>query len=123
MSKKDLEQASGAIISSFVALHYLEEVSHTSVFKKDLKYKVKSAIEALKKVEKDYYDKIENIDSNDLSNKLSHNSISFIEACIHKQLFNDFTVIQEIIMAYKIDPKSIKGISDKIHNKNNSISK
>jgi len=123
MSKKDLEQASGAIISSFVALHYLEEVSHTSVFKKDLKYKVKSAIEALKKVEKDYYDKIENIDSNDLSNKLSHNSISFIEACIHKQLFNDFTVIQEIIMAYKIDPKRIKGISDKIHNKNNSISK
>ena len=123
MSKKDLEQASGAIISSFVALHYLEEVSHTSIFKKDLKYKVKSAIEALKKVEKDYYDKIENIDDNDVSNKLSHNSISFIQACIHKKLFNDFTVIQEIIMAYDIDPKSIKSISDKIHNKNNSSKK
>jgi hypothetical protein len=123
MSKKDLEQASGAILASFVALHYIEEVSHTKMFQKDLKFKLKKSIEALQKVEKNFYDKIESVDDHDLASHLSHNMITFLETCMKNRLFNDFTAIQEIIMAYDLDPKSIKGISDKIHNKNNALNK
>lgn len=120
LNKKDLQQATGAILTSFVAMHYLEEVKHLPIFKQSLKRSVNNTIKELQKVEKDYFDKVDAIDDNEIADKLSSNLMSFIAMILKDNIFIDFATLQEILMAYNLEPKAIKGISDKIHKRNNA---
>lgn len=119
--EKTVHQATGAILCCQMASFYLEEVKHTSIFKHSLKRSINNTIKELKKVEFDYYDKIDNIDNNEMADKLSDNLINFINTIMKDKLFIDFCTLQEILIAYYLEPKAIKGISDKIHKKNNAI--
>jgi hypothetical protein len=120
MRQKDIHQATGAILSSFIALHYLEQVSHLPIFKHSLKRSLNNSIKELQKVEKQYFDKVGEIDSNEIADKLSANQMAFISMLLKGKIYHEFTTIQEIVMAYELEPKAIKGISDKILIKNNA---
>ena len=92
-TEKDIEKISGAIITSFTNLHYLEEVSRLGVIKHIAKKNLSRTLEDL---------------------KLIANKMSFVEFLLNDFSFNDFSKFQEIACAYKLDPKRVTGITDKI---------
>ena len=118
MTKRELHQATGAILCGQTALFYFEELKHTSIFKHKVKNSINNAIKSLQEVEKLYFDKVDEIDDNKLSDKLTANLIDFINLIQKGRTFNDFIVLQQILNAYDLDAKSIKGIADKINRKN-----
>jgi len=114
MSPDTLHKVTGAILMNYMANHYNEEIKHTKIYKQSLKNKINTVVKELTKVEKEIFDKIYAIDDNELSDKLSANLITFIDVLIKGHDFHEFCKLQEIVVAYNTDPKSIIGISDKI---------
>ena len=120
MTDKDIQQVTGSILMCFIANHYLEEVKHLPIFKHSLKRSVNNTIKELQVVENKYFDKIDEIDDKQLADKLSANLISFLQVLLKGRLFHDFTTIQEILMAYELEPKKIKDTSDSILTNHNA---
>lgn len=119
MNTKTIEKISGAILTSYINLFYLEEVSKTNVFKQGAKRNLKRVLDDLKDIEYKYFNEIEKVDENDLNDKLTANQIIFLDWMLKEFSFNDFTKFQEICYAFKIDPKRVTGITDKILTENN----
>jgi hypothetical protein len=117
MTKRELHQATGAILCGQTALFYFEEVKHTKMFKHKVKNSVNNAIKALQEVEKLYFDKVDEIDDNKLSDKLTANLMDFINLIQKGRTYNDFCALQQILGAYDLEPNAIKGIADKINRK------
>ena len=115
MTKKQIEQISGAIISSFINLHFLEEVNSTGIFEQRVKYNVKRTMKDLLDIETKFYQRVEEVDEKDLSDKLVANNLEFLKWLLNEFDFNDFTKIQEVCLAYKLDGKKIRKVSDEIH--------
>mgnify|MGYP003636407163 CR=1 FL=1 len=113
-TEKDIEKISGAIITSFTNLHYLEEVSRLGVIKHIAKKNLSRTLEDLKLIEIEYFNQIENLDEDALGDKMIANKMSFVEFLLNDFSFNDFSKFQEIACAYKLDPKRVTGITDKI---------
>lgn len=120
MTDKDIQQTTGAILTSFVALHYLEEIKHQPHIKHSVKNNLNRTIKDLQQIEKQFFDKVDEIDDKEIADKLSANLMSFIKEIMKGKMFQDFATIQEILMAFSIEPKAIKGISDKVLLKNNA---
>jgi len=118
ISKEKLEKISGAILTSFINLHFLEECDRTGLFKQKIKNNLRRTISDLKDVEFNYYSKIEKVDEGDLADKLTTNKMIFIEWMLKKFNFNDFCKLQEICLSYEIDSKSIEKVSEKILKQN-----
>ena len=114
MTLKDTIKIGGAIITSFINLHYLEEVSRLGLVKHTAKKNLSRTLNDLKEIEVEYYNKTEKVDKNGLSDKLISNIMTFVDWLLKEFDFNQFSEFQEIAYAYKLDPKRIKGISDKI---------
>lgn len=114
MTLKDKIKIGGAIITSFINLHYLEEVSRLGLVKHTAKKNLNRTLNDLKDIEVEYYNKTEKVDKNGLSDKLISNIMTFVDWLLKEFDFNQFSEFQEIAYAYKLDPKRIKGISDKI---------
>ena len=114
MTLKDTIKIGGAIITSFINLHYLEEVSRLGLVKHTAKKNLNRTLNDLKEIEVEYYNKTEKVDKNGLSDKLISNIMTFVDWLLKEFDFNQFSEFQEIAYAYKLDPKRIKGISDKI---------
>ena len=114
MTLKDTIKIGGAIITSFINLHYLEEVSRLGLVKHTAKKNLNRTLNDLKDIEVEYYNKTEKVDKNGLSDKLISNIMTFVDWLLKEFDFNQFSEFQEIAYAYKLDPKRIKGISDKI---------
>ena len=114
MNKKKVEQISGAIITSFVNLHFLEEASKTGLFRQRLKNNVKRTITDLLEVENKYFNKIEEVDEDDMGDKLTNNYMEFVNWLLKKYDFNDFTKLQEICIAYSLDKEKITKASDEV---------
>jgi ribonucleotide reductase beta subunit family protein with ferritin-like domain len=118
MNEKQLEQISGAIITSFINLHFLEEASMSGLFKQRVKNNVKRTIDDLMSIEYNYFSKIEEVDEFQLGDKLVANYMEFISMLLSKFKFNDFSKMQEVAMAYGLDPDAVTKVSDKILLKN-----
>lgn len=118
MHTNTLHKVTGAILMNYIANHYNEEIKHTSLYKQNLKNKINAATKELTKVEKKLFDKVYDIDDTELSDKLSANLITFLDVMIKDRNFPEFSKLQEIVVAYTLDPKAITGISDKILKKN-----
>ena len=118
MNKKQITSISGSIISSFVNLHYLEEVSKLGVIKQNAKKNLRRTLEDLKLIESNYFNETEKLDEDELGDKLVSNNMVFIEWLLKEFDFNEFSKFQEIAYAYKLDPKRVAGITDKILTKN-----
>ena len=113
-TEKQIEQVSGAIITSFVNLHFLEEASLTKLFKQSVKYNVKRTMGDLIDIENNYYSKVEEVDEKNLGDKLVANKLEFVKWLLSKFDFNDFTKIQEVCIAYSLDKEKLIEISDRI---------
>ena len=121
LSNKELEQIGGAIITSFVNLHFLEEAQTGGLFKQRVKNNVKRTLNDLINIEDEYFSKVENIDDKDLGDKLVANKLEFVSWLLQKFTFNDFSKIQEVCVAYSLDKEKLSEVSDAILLKNGSI--
>ena len=118
MMNKQIEQVSGAIITSFVNLHFLEEAKASGLFRHQTKNHVNRVIKDLIEIETNYFAKVEEVDEKDLGDKLVANKLEFVKWILTKFDFNDFTKIQEVCIAYSQDKEQLIKTSDKILTEN-----
>jgi len=121
VTNKQLEKISGAILTSFINLHYLEEAKNTGLFQRRIKQNVNRTIEDLIYIENEYYNKVESVDDIGLSDKLIANKIEFLKWLLNDFDFNDFCKIQEICKAFDFDREALTKTSDAILLKNGSV--
>tara|TARA_R100000935_G_C2818378_1_gene158452 strand:+ start:330 stop:710 length:381 start_codon:yes stop_codon:yes gene_type:complete len=121
VTNKQLEKISGAILTSFINLHYLEEAKNTGLFQRRIKQNVNRTIEDLIYIETEYYNKVESVDDRGLSDKLIANKIEFLKWLLNDFDFNDFCKIQEICKAFDFDREALTKTSDAILLKNGSV--
>jgi hypothetical protein len=113
-TEKQLEKISGAIITSFVNLHFLEEADSIGLFRQRVKNNVRRTMADLIDIENNYFAKVEEVDEKDLGDKLVANKLEFVQWLLNKFDFNDFSKLQEVCVAYSLDPKELSDTSDKI---------
>ena len=113
LTKKQLIKVSGAILSSYINNHYLEETKHLGVFRQTTKKNVSRTLEDLLKIELEFFDKVYDLDGDKVGSTIIQNNLVFIDEFL-KFDFNKFSKIQEVFVAYTKDPKRITSISDKI---------
>ena len=113
LTKKQLIKVSGAILSSYINNHYLEETKHLGVFRQTTKKNVSRTLEDLLKIELEFFDKVYDLDGDEVGSTIIQNNLVFIDEFL-KFDFNKFSKLQEVFVAYTKDPKRITSISDKI---------
>ena len=113
LTKKQLIKVSGAILSSYINNHYLEETKHLGVFRQTTKKNVSRTLEDLLKIELEFFDKVYDLDGDKVGSTIIQNNLVFIDEFL-KFDFNKFSKLQEVFVAYTKDPKRITSISDKI---------
>jgi len=117
-TEKQLEQISGAIITCFVNLHFLQEADSSGLFRQRVKNNVRKTMADLIDIENNYFAKIEEVDEKDLGDKLVANKLEFIEWLLNKFDFNDFSKLQEVCIAYSLDKEELTETSDRILREN-----
>jgi predicted DNA-binding protein YlxM (UPF0122 family) len=117
-TEKQLEQISGAIITSFINLHFLEEAIQSGLFRQRVRNNVKRTIQDLIQIENNYFNEIERVDDSGLGDKLIANNLEFVGMLLKIFDFNDFSKMQEVAVAYSIDREAIIKVSDEILTKN-----
>lgn len=115
MKQKMLESITGSVISSYVALHYLETLKSYGIIKQKEKNLLNKTINSLQEIEKKQFDAIFNLHEKKV-HMISSNLITFFDE-VMKTGFTDQMLLQNMIIAYKKDPKSIEGIINKVLNK------
>ena len=113
LTKKQLIKVSGAILSSYINNHYLEETKHLGVFRQTTKKNVSRTLEDLLKIELEFFDKVYDLDGDKVGSTIIQNNLVFIDEFL-KFDFNEFSKLQEVFVAYTKDSKRITSISDKI---------
>lgn len=114
LTEKQLEQISGAIITSFVNLHFLEEAKNCGLFRHQTKKHISRTLKDLIEIENNYFSQVEEVDEKDLGDKLVANKMEFIKWLLSKFRFNDFTKLQEICISYSLDKDKMIELSDSI---------
>jgi len=117
-NEKQLEQITGAILTSFINLHFLEEAMQSGLFRQRVRKNVKRTIDDLLSLEHTYFSEIEKVDENDLGDKLVANNLEFLTFLLKMFRFNDFSKMQEIAVAYSLDKEAIIKVSDEVLIKN-----
>ncbi len=117
-TEKQLEQISGAIITCFVNLHFLQEADSSGLFRQRVKNNVRKTMADLIDIENNYFAKIEEVDEKDLGDKLVANKLEFIEWLLNKFDFNDFSKLQEVCIAYSSNKEELTETSDRILKEN-----
>ena len=117
-TEKQLEQISGAIITSFINLHFLEEAIQSGLFRQRVRNNVKRTIQDLIQIKNNYFSEIERVDDSGLGDKLIANNLEFVGMILKMFDFNDFSKMQEVAVAYSIDRDAIIKVSDEILTKN-----
>jgi hypothetical protein len=112
---KMLEAITGSVISSFVSLHYLENLKQYKWYRHKTKNLLNNTIKELQKLEKKEFDKIYSADEKNV-HMISNNLIEFFDV-VMKDGFTSHMLLQNMVIAYKKDPKSIEGIINKVLNK------
>ena len=120
LTEKQVEKISGAIITSFVNLHFLEEVASIGIFRQRVKKNVKRTMEDLLDIENNYFNEVEKLegDENNMADVLVANKLEFIKWILNEFDFNDFTKIQEVCIAFSKDKAKLCKTSDEILTKN-----
>ena len=113
LTKNQLIKVSGAILSSYINNHYLEETKHCGVFRQSTKKNVSRTLEDLLKIELEYFDNVYDIDDEEVGCALVQTNLKFIDEFL-KFDFNEFSKLQEVFVAFTKDKKRLTGISDKI---------
>ena len=116
LTNKQVEKISGAILTSFVNLHFLEEVASIGIFRQRVKKNVTRTMEDLLHIENNYFNEVEKLegDDNNMADILVANKLEFIKWILNEFDFNDFTKIQEICIAFSKDKVKLCKTSDEI---------
>lgn len=114
LTNKQVEKISGAILTSFVNLHFLEEVASIGIFRQRVKNNVKRTMSDLLDIENNYFNEIEKIEDNNMGDILVANKLEFIKWILNEFDFNDFTKIQEVCIAFSKDKVKLCKTSDEI---------
>jgi hypothetical protein len=117
-TEKQLEQISGAIVTCFVNLHFLQEADSSGLFRQRVKNNVRKTMTDLIDIENNYFAKIEEVDEKDLGDKLVANKLEFIDWLLNKFDFNDFSKLQEVCIAYSLNKEELTETSDRILKEN-----
>ncbi len=117
-TEKQLEQISGAIVTCFVNLHFLQEADSSGLFRQRVKNNVRKTMADLIDIENNYFAKIEEVDEKDLGDKLVANKLEFIHWLLNKFDFNDFSKLQEVCIAYSSNKEELTETSDRILKEN-----
>ena len=117
-TEKQLEQISGAIITCFVNLHFLQEADSSGLFRQRVKNNVRKTMADLIDIENNYFAKIEEVDEKELGDKLVANKLEFVEWLLNKFDFNDFSKLQEVCISYSLDKEELTETSDRILREN-----
>jgi len=117
-TEKQIEQITGAILTSFINLHFLEEAAQSGLFRQRVKNNLKRTLDDLIHLEATYFNEIEKADENELGDKLVANTLEFISFLLKKFKFNDFSKMQEVAMAYAMDTEAVTKLTDEILIKN-----
>jgi len=103
-----------SIISNFVANHFNEEIKHTNYYKGKLKYQLNNLNKELIKAEQKEFDLVDSVESEFLDQIVS-NQIEFIKHIIDRP-FSEMAILQNMIVAYRKNPKRVEGIINKVLN-------
>lgn len=114
LTNKQVEKISGAILTSFVNLHFLEEVASIGIFQQRVKNNVKRTMSDLLDIETNYFNEIEKLENNNMGDILVANKLEFIKWILNEFDFNDFTKIQEICIAFSKNRSKLAAVSDEI---------
>lgn len=112
---KTIEKITKSIILSQMACNALEEIKHTDYYKKDLKNRLNLALKELVKAEEKEFDLIYEA-AGESTHQISNNIMCFVDH-IMAERFIDAVSLMSIVIAYRVDPKAIGGIANKILNK------
>tara|TARA_R110002167_G_scaffold313655_2_gene519325 strand:- start:93 stop:494 length:402 start_codon:yes stop_codon:yes gene_type:complete len=114
IEEKNIRKVSGAILTCYTALHYLQETKHLGVFRQRTSLNLKRTMLDLIEIEKDWYDKTTTTDiSEETTSKMIGNQMEYTDAFLDFD-FADFTKLQEVFVAFTLDRKRLVSISDKI---------
>ena len=108
----DTEKIIASVIANQTALHFNEEIKHTAYYKKDLKNRLNLCIKELIKAEEREYDLVDEVHP-ELLHQISSNQITFTEHIIDRP-FTEMAMLQNMIMAYRKNPKRVEGIVNKV---------
>ena len=114
MNLTTIEKLTASVISNFIAQHFNNEVRHTSYYKHNLKKVGNLYAKELEKAELKEFDLLDERQPEAL-HLISSNQLEFIEEIV-KRPFTEMALLQNIILAYKKEPKRIEGIVNKILN-------
>ena len=106
------EKIIASVIANYTALHFNEELKHTKFYKKDLKNRLNLAQKELVKAEEKEYDLVDSVHP-ELLHQVSSNQITFIEHIVDRP-FTEMALLQNMIMAYRKNPKRVEGIVNKV---------
>jgi hypothetical protein len=114
MNLTTIEKLTASVITNFIAQHFNNEVKHTTYYKHNLKKVGNLYAKELEKAELKEFDLLDERQP-DALHLISSNQLEFIEEIV-KRPFTEMALLQNIIMAYKKEPKRIEGIVNKILN-------
>ena len=104
LTDKQVEKISGAIITSFVSLHFLEEVASIGIFRQRVKKNVKRTMEDLLDIENNYFNEVEKLegDENNMADVLVANKLEFIKWILNEFDFNDACKKTKLSLRFKL---------------------
>ena len=114
LTKEQVENLSGAILTGFEHAHYLEEAVKDGFFEKSALTQVKKTLKHLIFLEKHYYNAVEEMDKNNVADKMFSNKLYFVDWMIKKFTHGKYNKLQEICVSFSLDPYRLSRISDKI---------
>lgn len=118
MTDNQIEKIQGAILSCFESLHFLDECKYLGVFRNKTKLNLKRTLNDLLEIENKYFNEIDKIDEDNLSDKLVSNKLTFLNFLLNKYNHKKYAKMQEISVAFDLNEKRLTSISDKILFKN-----
>jgi hypothetical protein len=114
MQHTELEKLTASIIYNYLALHFNEQLKHTTFYKGKLKEKMRQTMIQLQKEERNHFDKME-AEQSEITHQVSSNIIVYMDQLL-MGTFTDVLLLQSMQMAYIKSPKAIEGIINKVLN-------
>jgi len=101
-----------SILANQLALNCNESLKHTGYYKQELKGAINKVVPLLIKAESEEFDKI--FDKEEDAANAVYTAVEALMIEISKTSIPEYTAIVSLIKAYRKDPKSLKGLVNKI---------
>ena len=109
------KKIAASVIANQLALHFNEELKHTGIYKRSLKYRLNGIIKELQEAEKKEFDLVFN-ENEEAAHAISANLMDIVNTMV-KDGFTSMLMVGNMQLAYKKNPKAVEGIINKILNK------